>query len=88
MKTGNAIPLFRNGIIHPQDWVEALLLSAKKSRTLYQTQVNNMKKLCFLLLVSTGGCLFSVTQSPAQQNTNPLDDLFDNRWHGRNRSLP
>ena len=41
-----------------------------------------MKKLFFLLLVSTGVCLFSVTQSPAQQNTNPLDDLFDNRWRG------
>lgn len=41
-----------------------------------------MKKLCFLLLVSTGVCLFSVTQSSAQRNTNPLDDLFDNRWRG------
>lgn len=41
-----------------------------------------MKKLRFLLLVSTCICIFSVTQSPAQQNTNPLDDLFDNRWHG------
>lgn len=41
-----------------------------------------MKKLRFLLLVSTGVYLFFVTQSPAQQNTNPLDDLFDNRWRG------
>lgn len=41
-----------------------------------------MRKLFFLLSVSTGVCLFSVTQSPAQQNTNPLDDLFDNRRRG------
>ncbi len=41
-----------------------------------------MKKLFFLLLVSTSVCLFSITQSPAQQNTNPLDDLFDSRWRG------
>ena len=41
-----------------------------------------MKKLHFLLLISIGLCLFSVTQSQAQQNTNPLDDLFDSRWRG------
>ena len=41
-----------------------------------------MKKLRFLLLVSIGVYLFSVTQSSAQQNTNPLDDLLDNRWRG------
>lgn len=41
-----------------------------------------MKKIFILLLVSTGVWLFFVTQSSAQQNTNPLDDLFDNRWRG------
>ena len=41
-----------------------------------------MKKSLFLLFVSTCVCLFFVTQSPAQQNTNLLDELFDNRWRG------
>ena len=41
-----------------------------------------MKKLCSLLLVSTSIYLLSITQSPAQQNTNPFDDLFDNRRRG------
>ena len=40
------------------------------------------EKLCSLLLVSTSIYLLSITQSPAQQNTNPLDDLFDDQWRG------
>ncbi len=41
-----------------------------------------MKKLFSLLLVSTTVYLLSITQSPAQQNTNPLDDLFDDQRRG------
>lgn len=41
-----------------------------------------MKTLFSLLLVSTSVCLLSITQSTAQQNTNPFDDLFDDRRRG------
>lgn len=41
-----------------------------------------MKKLLLLLLVSISVYLLSTTQSPAQQNSNPFDDLFDDRRRG------
>lgn len=41
-----------------------------------------MKKSLFLFLILIFVYLFSITQSRAQPNTNPLDDLFDNQRHG------
>ena len=37
--------------------------------------------IVFRVLLSLSICL-AATQTPAQQNTNPLDDLLDNRWRG------
>ncbi len=41
-----------------------------------------MKKSLFLLFVIFSVYVFSISQSPAQQNTNLFDDLIDNKRHG------